>query len=66
MNMRKVRKGDYVKIKSSKDIDTLYLVRDVGDFSVYLDWQNRRLDQTFLKVGLDDVLVIYEAGVDPY
>lgn len=62
--MRKVRVGDYVKLR--KDDGPLYLVKEVQEWYIYLDWRDRDSMDNYRKVPFEDVEVIYEAGVDPY
>jgi hypothetical protein len=59
--MKRIRKGDYVKIKSDAlDDNTIYIVREVGNWSVYLDWKDRSRDQCWKKVDIFDVESIYD------
>jgi hypothetical protein len=65
--MRKVRVGDYVKIKPGSGYDDfLYLVKEVQEWYIYLDWRDRNSMDNYRKVPFENVEVIYEAGVDPY
>jgi hypothetical protein len=60
--MKRIGKGDYVKIKSNVDFkdDIIYIVKETGDWSVYLDWKDRPSDQCWKKVDIFDVESIYE------
>lgn len=60
--MRKVRVGDYVKIIPGKISDTLYLVREVGDWYAYLDWKDRDTMSNYRREYFDNLIVIYKAS----